>query len=96
MIRFTETAPFVAIEYSYEVERVLYRKKSKYQDIMVFENPHFGRMLVLDGIVQLTERDEHRAGGVKAQERGEVLLHRDRPRGDRGKQGVFPYRGVLN
>lgn len=58
MIRFTETAPFVAIEYSYEVDRVLYKKKSKFQDIMVFENPHFGRMLILDGIVQLTERDE--------------------------------------
>jgi spermidine synthase len=25
---------------------------------MVFENPYFGRMLILDGIVQLTERDE--------------------------------------
>lgn len=58
MVRFTETAPFVAVEYSYEVERILYKGKSKFQDIMVFENPHFGRMLILDGIVQLTERDE--------------------------------------
>jgi spermidine synthase len=58
MIRFTETAPFVAIEYSYEVEKVLYRKKSKFQDIMVFENPYFGRIMTLDGIVQVTERDE--------------------------------------
>ena len=58
MVRFTETAPFVAVEYSYEVEKMLFKKKSKYQDIMVFENPHFGRMLILDGIVQLTERDE--------------------------------------
>jgi spermidine synthase len=58
MIKFTETAPFVAVEYSYEVERVLYRGKSRFQDIMVFENPYFGRVLVLDGIVQLTERDE--------------------------------------
>jgi len=48
----------VAIEYSYEVEKVLYKKKSKFQDIMVFENPYFGKMLTLDGIVQLTERDE--------------------------------------
>ncbi len=58
MIRFTETAPFVAVEYQYEVDKVLYKGKSKFQDIMVFENPYFGRMLVLDGIVQLTERDE--------------------------------------
>jgi spermidine synthase len=58
MIKFTETAPFVAVEYSYEVEKILYKGKSKYQEIMVFENPYFGRMLILDGIVQLTERDE--------------------------------------
>lgn len=58
MVRFTETAPFVAVEYSYEVERILFKKKSKYQDIMVFENPHFGRILILDGIVQMTDRDE--------------------------------------
>lgn len=58
MIRFTETAPFVAVEYSYEVGQILYRKKSRFQDILVFENHHFGRMLVLDGVVQMTERDE--------------------------------------
>jgi spermidine synthase len=58
MIRFVETAPFVAVEYGYEVEKVLYKGKSKFQDIMVFENPYFGNMLILDGIVQLTERDE--------------------------------------
>jgi spermidine synthase len=58
MIKFTEIAPFVAVEYSYDVEKVLYKAKSQYQDIMVFENPYFGNMLVLDGIVQLTERDE--------------------------------------
>jgi spermidine synthase len=58
MIKFTEAAPFVAVEYSYEVENILYKGKSKFQEIVVFENPHFGRMLILDGIVQLTERDE--------------------------------------
>lgn len=58
MIRFTETAPFVAVEYQYEVEKVLYKGKSSFQEIMVFENPYFGNMLILDGIVQITERDE--------------------------------------
>ena len=58
MIKFTEAAPFVAVEYSYEVDRVLYKGKSKFQEILVFENSYFGRVLVLDGIVQLTERDE--------------------------------------
>ncbi|GAB4387488.1 MAG: polyamine aminopropyltransferase [Thermodesulfovibrionales bacterium] len=58
MIKFYENAPFVAIEYGYEVDSILYKGKSKYQEIMVFENPHFGRMLILDGVVQITERDE--------------------------------------
>ncbi len=58
MIRFFEKDPYAPIEYSYEVSGILYSHKSKFQDIMVFENPYFGRILVLDGIVQLTEKDE--------------------------------------
>ncbi len=58
MKKFVESAPFVAVEYQYEVEKVLYRGRSDYQEIMVFKNPYFGNMLVLDGIVQTTERDE--------------------------------------
>ena len=56
--RFSEVAPFVPIEYSYDVGKILYRGKSEFQKIMVFENPYFGKMLILDGVVQLTERDE--------------------------------------
>ena len=37
-----------------EVKRI----KSKYQEILILETPEFGRMLVLDGLVQTTERDE--------------------------------------
>ena len=33
--------------------------RTDYQDVLVFENPTFGKVLVLDGIVQLTERDSH-------------------------------------
>ena len=32
-------------------------QKSKYQDILVYQTPHFGKVLVLDDVVQLTERD---------------------------------------
>ena len=42
----------------YEVENILYKGKSKFQEIMVIQNPHFGKMLILDGVVQITERDE--------------------------------------
>ncbi|WP_297209630.1 MULTISPECIES: polyamine aminopropyltransferase [Thermodesulfovibrio] len=58
MIRFFEKDPYAPIQYTYEVEKILYKGKSPFQDIMVFENPYFGRVLVLDNVVQLTERDE--------------------------------------
>jgi len=58
MIKFTEKAPYAPVEYSYDVEEILYKGKSKFQDIMVIRNPYFGKMLILDDVVQLTERDE--------------------------------------
>lgn len=45
-------------EYSYGIREKIYQCKSKYQKIEIFDNPYFGRMLVLDGAVQVTERDE--------------------------------------
>lgn len=44
--------------HSLEVENVLYKGKSEYQEILVFESKAYGKVLVLDGIVQLTEKDE--------------------------------------
>jgi spermidine synthase len=38
--------------------RQLARVKSDFQDIAVFETDSHGRMLTLDGVVQITERDE--------------------------------------
>jgi spermidine synthase len=37
----------------------LYRARTKFQDVLIFENRLFGRVLVLDGVVQLTERDNY-------------------------------------
>lgn len=56
---FTENEPTSPINARYQVERVLYRGKSKYQKILVFESPFHGRVLALDDIVQLTTREEH-------------------------------------
>jgi len=33
--------------------------KSKYQEILILETPEFGKMLVIDGLIQTTERDEY-------------------------------------
>lgn len=43
---------------SLQVEKILFEGKSKYQDILVFQSARHGKVLVLDGVVQLTERDE--------------------------------------
>ncbi len=42
----------------FEVERVVFQRKTDFQDLMVLETKGFGRVLVLDGVVQTTERDE--------------------------------------
>ncbi|XP_065842218.1 spermidine synthase-like [Oscarella lobularis] len=41
-----------------EIEEWLYDAKSKYQHIQLFKSKRFGNVLVLDGIIQCTERDE--------------------------------------
>ena len=40
------------------VSRELARVKSDFQDIMIFESHTHGRVMLLDGVVQITERDE--------------------------------------
>jgi spermidine synthase len=58
MLKFFERDPYAPIQYVYDVEKVLYKSRSEFQEILVVENPYFGRMLILDGVVQITERDE--------------------------------------
>ncbi|BAT74662.1 hypothetical protein VIGAN_01237500 [Vigna angularis var. angularis] len=44
--------------HSLKVEKILFQGKSEYQNIMVFQSSTYGKVLVLDGVIQLTERDE--------------------------------------
>ena len=41
-----------------KVTKILHVEKSLYQDVLVFESETFGNVLVLDGVIQCTERDE--------------------------------------
>ena len=43
---------------SLEVESVLFERQSEYQQVLVFQSRTWGKVLVLDGVIQLTERDE--------------------------------------
>ena len=42
----------------FQVKRELARVKSEFQDIVVFESFSHGRVMVLDGVIQITEADE--------------------------------------
>lgn len=55
---FLERDPFSPIRYAYKARQVIHREQSEFQDIIVLDCAHFGRVLALDGVVQLTESDE--------------------------------------
>ncbi|XP_021742290.1 spermidine synthase 1-like [Chenopodium quinoa] len=56
---FSEISPMWPGEaHSLKVEKILFQEKSKYQDVIVFQSSTYGKVLVLDGVIQLTERDE--------------------------------------
>ncbi|CAH9071245.1 unnamed protein product [Cuscuta europaea] len=56
---FSEISPMWPGEaHSLKVEKILFQGKSDYQNLMVFQSATYGKVLVLDGVIQLTERDE--------------------------------------
>lgn len=42
----------------FEAKRILFQKNSAYQRVEVIENDYFGKILILDGLVQTSEKDE--------------------------------------
>lgn len=55
--RYAETL-YDAWGQTFQVEEVLFEMKTDEQHLIIFENPLFGRVLALDGIIQVTEKDE--------------------------------------
>ncbi|SFJ75350.1 polyamine aminopropyltransferase [Thermoflavimicrobium dichotomicum] len=47
------------LKINYRINEVVYQERSPFQHVMVVDSPVFGRMLVLDGIVQTTSLDGH-------------------------------------
>lgn len=54
---FTEVASEGGMALSIKTERRLHQEKSEYQTIEVYETTHFGNMMVIDGYLMLTARD---------------------------------------
>lgn len=57
MNRFQETL-YDAYGQAFTVDDVLFEEKTDHQHLLIFRNARFGRVMVLDGVVQTTEKDE--------------------------------------
>ncbi len=55
---FFET-PVAGTAFALRVDRVIHEATDGLQQVLVFEHEHLGRVLALDGIVQVCEADEH-------------------------------------
>ncbi|XP_073020244.1 spermidine synthase 1-like [Primulina eburnea] len=56
---FSEISPMWPGEaHSLKIEKILFQGKSDFQNVLVFQSSTYGKVLVLDGVIQLTERDE--------------------------------------
>ncbi len=45
-------------QFSFKTDEVLYESQTEHQHLVIFQNGTFGRVMMLDGVVQLTEADE--------------------------------------
>ncbi|SEG03916.1 spermidine synthase [Caloramator fervidus] len=46
-----------SLKVSYKIKDILYSAKSKYQEVQIVDSVDFGKMLLIDGVVQTTEKD---------------------------------------
>lgn len=50
---------FPHVRQAFEITNVLFRQRTEHQDLVIFETPTYGRVLALDDIIQVTEKDEY-------------------------------------
>ncbi len=48
------------VNHGFRITDVVSKKRTRFQEYLIFDNPVYGRVLVLDGIVQLSTFDEYR------------------------------------
>jgi len=58
MSKFWSETLYDAYGQTFSVDKIYYESKTEHQHLMIFHNAVFGRVMVLDGIVQTTEKDE--------------------------------------
>ena len=58
MTRIWSETLYDAYGQSFSVDKIYFESKTEHQHLMIFHNAMFGRVMVLDGVVQTTEKDE--------------------------------------
>jgi len=58
MIRWIPETLHEHFQFHFRTDHVLYEVQTQHQHLIIFENGTFGRVMMLDGVVQLTEADE--------------------------------------
>lgn len=53
-----ENDPSVGYQQRFRADKVLFEEKTEHQDLIIFENAFFGRVMALDGVIQTTDKDE--------------------------------------
>lgn len=57
--RFEEFEPGSASHASYDMTVVLEQRRTEFQEVVMFESPRLGRVMALDGIIQMTDLDTY-------------------------------------
>jgi spermidine synthase len=58
MSRWIKESLYDSYGQSFKAGDVLFEEKTEHQDLIIFENEFFGRVMMLDGVTQTTDRDE--------------------------------------
>ena len=54
-----ENGPYSDERHGFRIERVYFRGRTKYQEMLIAHNPFYGKMLFIDGAPQSAQRDEY-------------------------------------
>jgi len=55
---FFDEALGVGLQLGLEVDSILFREQTEHQDLVIYQTAQWGRVMALDGIMQVCERDE--------------------------------------
>ncbi|MDV7339079.1 polyamine aminopropyltransferase [Terasakiella sp. A23] len=58
MTRWVGETLYDSYQQRFRADNILFEEKTEHQDLIIFENDYFGRVMALDGVIQTTDRDE--------------------------------------